>query len=146
MSIDPGKTASNGVFPATQWTQIIEAARDSEPAAVHRALEAFCLEYSDAIVAFLIWRGCTPTDAQDLAQEFLSAQVLRDWDRADTLIHRARRESGHRFRSFLGTALANFHVDWQRAAMAAKRGGGKVFSFDDLLDSGAQLVAPSSKR
>ncbi len=84
--------------------------------------------------------GKSPADAQDLAQEFLSAQVLRDWDRADTLVHRARRESGHRFRGFLGTALANFHIDWQRAAMAIKRGGGKVFSFDELLDSGAQIV------
>ena len=49
----------------------------------------------------------------------------------------------NRFRIFLGTALANFHIDWRRAAIAEKRGGGKVISLNELVESGVQVTDPT---
>jgi len=139
MSTEPGQVPSGSGFPATQWTQIIEAVHGVDPDVVRRALEAFCLEYAGAIQGFLIRRGCSEADAKDWTQEFLYAHVLRDWDNADTIVHRARRQSGHRFRSFLSSALIYFLTDRQRAANAAKRGGGRLSSLDEAVEGGLQV-------
>lgn len=129
-------------FPTTQWTGILEPARDANPEVSRQALEAFCLEYHRAIQVFLMRRGCTEEEARDLGHDFLYAHVLRDWDLADTLVHRARRDRGSRFRGFLGTALVHFLVDHRRSQKTRKRGEGKVGSIEDLPDSGAALSDP----
>ncbi|MCC7375739.1 MAG: hypothetical protein IT581_13865 [Verrucomicrobiales bacterium] len=139
MSTESGPASPRGAFPPTQWTLIIEAAHAEDPDAVRRALENFCLQYVEAIRIFLMRRGCSQVDAEDLTQEFLYSDVLKDWDQADTIIHRARRQSGHRFRSFLSSALIFFLTDRHRATNAAKRGGGRVVSLDEVVETGVQV-------
>lgn len=139
MSSDQAPAPGGAGYRTTLWTQVIEAARNPDPGAARQALEDFCLGYHDAIRGFLIRKGCSEADGQDLAQEFLYGHVIKDWDEADTIVHRARRESGNRFRSFLSTALIHFLTDRHRARGAEKRGGDKEVSLDQAIDEGAPI-------
>lgn len=135
---DPGPSRK-GYFPNTQWTQIIRPAQGDDPRAALVALQAFCEEYRGAIRSFFRGLGLTEADAEDLTQAFLHDHVVSGWENGETLVHRARREPGRRFRAFLCSALRHFLTDWQRANRAQKRGGDRVISLDGLLEEGAQV-------
>ncbi len=107
-----------GVFPATQWSMVINAGEGSESQA-RSALESLCHQYWYPLYTFLRRQGKTHHDAEDCTQEFL-ARLL-----AQNVVSKAKPERG-RFRTFLLTSLRNFMTnEWQRG-QAAKRGGGQV--------------------
>jgi RNA polymerase sigma factor (sigma-70 family) len=88
--------------------------------AKEEALEKLCRAYWMPVYAFIRRRGYSPTDAEDLAQDFfaelLSKNGFQDLDR-----------SRGKFRSFLIACLNHFLAkDW-RGRNAIKRGGGREF-------------------
>jgi RNA polymerase sigma-70 factor (ECF subfamily) len=101
-----------GVFSTTVWSTIQEA-KKGRKTAVNQILD----KYRAPIVAFLRHRGCSPDDAEDLAQEVFLVVVR------DDLLAQADRERG-RFRTFLLAIAQNVLSNSVRVRRAAKRGGG----------------------
>ncbi len=123
--------AGGGQFASTHWTQVLAAADPAHPDA-REALATLCRTYWPPLYAFARRRGYSPADAEDLTQGFF-ARLLR----LDSLAQ-VRRERG-RFRSFLLAALQHHLSDERDRARAAKRGAGKVVSFDaEVAESGYQ--------
>lgn len=85
---------------------------------VSEALEELCRVYWPPIYGELRRRGNSPTDSQDLTQEFFVRLLARQTFGA------AERQRG-RFRSFLLAALDFFLSDHWRKLNAEKRGGGQ---------------------
>jgi RNA polymerase sigma-70 factor (ECF subfamily) len=111
-------------FATTHWSVVIAAGRGDSPQAAS-ALEKLCRAYWLPIYSYVRQRGHSPHDALDLAQGFFALLLERN-DFAAANPHRGR------FRSFLLAALNHFLANQHDRAMAAKRGGGKVFiSLDD---------------
>jgi RNA polymerase sigma factor (sigma-70 family) len=90
------------------------------------ALEQLCRSYWYPLYSFARYRGLSPHDAEDLIQSFFAFLLEKD------VIARADRERG-RFRTFLLSALQNFHANERARAGSQKRGGGcAILSFDEL--------------
>lgn len=90
------------------------------------ALEQLCRAYWYPLYSFARGRGLSPHDAEDLIQSFFAFLLEKD------VIARADRERG-RFRTFLLSALQNFHANERARAGSLKRGGGHALvSFDEL--------------
>jgi RNA polymerase sigma factor (sigma-70 family) len=90
------------------------------------ALEQLCRTYWYPLYFFARGRGLSPHDAEDLIQSFFAFLLEKD------AIATADRERG-RFRTFLLTALQNFHANERARAGSLKRGGGcALVSFDEL--------------
>lgn len=111
-------------FPTTRWTLVIAAA-DPQRKESRSALVSLCEGYWYPLYAFVRKRGYSPDQAQDLIQEFF-LRVLEG-----RYLHRGDPEKG-RFRSFLLSSLKFFLADESDRDRAAKRGGGKVLSFEFL--------------
>ena len=106
-------------FTATQWTQVLLAAKQDGSDDSRRALERLCARYWPALYGFLRRQGRAPADAEDLTQGFF-AQLLEA-----NAFARADRAKG-RFRNFLLGALHRFLADEHRRAAALKRGRDQV--------------------
>lgn len=116
---------ANPVFATTRWTQIIEAARSSDPRS-GEALAEVCRVYWYPLYAYVRRQGFDEHTARDFTQEFFSRLLAKNYlDIAD-------RQRG-RFRWFLLTAFKCFLAnEWDRAN-AQKRGGGeRPLSFDAM--------------
>ncbi len=113
-----------GVFHTTHGSVVLAAREGSGPQS-EAALELLCRTYSPALYAYLRRAGHGREDAQDLAQEFLSRFVQKEW------LERLQDQRG-RFRSFLLTFLKHFLHDERRRNGALKRGGGaRLVSFEE---------------
>lgn len=103
------------MFPATQWTVVLEARGTPSPESA-AALERLCSSYWYPLYAFVRRSGHSPPDAEDLTQEFFARLLEHNW------IARADQRKG-RFRSFLLMVMKRFLAkEWERAK-ALKRGG-----------------------
>lgn len=112
-----------GHFLTTQWSIVLEAARDSPSGEV--ALERLCCNYWRPVYVFIRRRGSTPTDAEDLTQSFF-AHLL-----AKNALAKVERRKG-RFRSFLLAALTHFLTNEWAEGRTLKRGGDlQIVSLDD---------------
>jgi RNA polymerase sigma-70 factor (ECF subfamily) len=112
-------------MPATRWSLLMEAF-EGEPQQRRAALEEFCQSYWQPLYFYARRRGCSPEDAEDGVQSFLSQLVMRDYlDELRTQPHRGR------LRAYLLTGLTHFlNKQWRRDT-ALKRGGADVIvSFD----------------
>ena len=105
---------SHGVFPTTQWTQIVGAETRNETLQRER-VGAILGRYWRPVYAYLRHRGHDNETAQDLVQGFFEEVVL-----GRALIQQADPLKG-RFRTFLLTALDRYVVSVHRAARARKR-------------------------
>ncbi|MBL9171607.1 MAG: sigma-70 family RNA polymerase sigma factor [Verrucomicrobiales bacterium] len=105
-------------FPATRWTDIVAAGRDSSPAAAE-ALNRLCSTYWYPIYAYIRRKGHSDADAKDIAQGFFSHILERN------LVGTADRTKG-KFRSFLLGSLNYFMANLRDFDQAKKRGGGSV--------------------
>ena len=112
-------------FTATQWTQVLLAAKQDGSAGSQRALEQLCARYWPALYGFLRRKGHAPAEAEDLTQGFF-AQLLEE-----NAIARADRAKG-RFRNFLLGALQRFLADEHRRVAAQKRGRDKLLLASDF--------------
>jgi RNA polymerase sigma factor (sigma-70 family) len=84
------------------------------------ALEQLCRSYWQPIYAFVRRQGYSPTDAQDLTQDFF-LRLLAKKHLGDAVPAKGR------FRSFLLAAVKHFLANEWDKSRAAKRGGGLVF-------------------
>ena len=103
-------------FPVTSWSLVMSAGRGESQGDL--ALESLCRGYWPPIYAELRRRGHSPTDAQDLTQEFFACLLRRQ------SFGSADRERG-KFRSYLLGALDYFLIDRLRKDSALKRGSGE---------------------
>ena len=114
-------------FPATRWSLVVAAGRDSSPGS-DRALAELCDAYWYPVYAYLRRSGQDAEDSADLTQGFF-AELLekRYWQQAD-------RERG-RFRSFILIALRGFLSRRFERGAAQKRGGGAAPLSLDVADA-----------
>ena len=106
------------MFLTTHWSVVLAAKDKSSPESV-AALEVLCRTYWYPLYAFVRHQGHSPSDAQDLTQEFFARLLAKEFLRA------ADREKG-RFRTFLRVALRRFLANEWDYARRLKRGGGRA--------------------
>jgi RNA polymerase sigma factor (sigma-70 family) len=125
------------VFATTRWTVVLQAG-GSTSAGSAAALEDLCRAYWYPLYSFARRRGLAPHDAEDLIQSFFAFLLEKD------VIARADRERG-RFRTFLLSALQNFHANERARAGTQKRGGGRtIVSFDELQAESSYQNEPAN--
>lgn len=122
-------------FHTTRWSVVLQARADAlEDAGA--ALEMLCRLYWPPLYAYVLGRGHSAHDAQDLTQEFFSRLLAKDWLSAADPVR-------GRFRSFLLMAMKRFLAnEWDRAS-ALKRGGGSIHFVLDPQEL-AEIPAPES--
>jgi RNA polymerase sigma-70 factor (ECF subfamily) len=126
------------MFPETRWSLLAAATLHGDPAG-REALESLCRTYWPAVERFLLSRGWSPQDAEDLTQEFFAAILpSRVWQRAD-------RTRG-KFRNFLLGVLMRVLSRHQRRGQAARRGAGiTTLELDALAAAGIEFSAPDGE-
>lgn len=126
------------VFATTRWSVVLAAGHDDTSMA-RDALAYLCQTYWYPLYAYARRRGCSPQDAQDLAQEFFARLLERNW------IAQADRQRG-RFRTFLLSSMQHFMANEWHKARAQKRGGARpVLSLDDDSPERRYLLEPADK-
>lgn len=98
-------------FQTTLWSNILKVQQDDP-----EALDRFARRYRSAIVGYLLQKGHSSADAEDLTQEVF-ARILEK-----RLLQRADRSRG-RLRSLLLGVTENVVREWRRNREALKRGG-----------------------
>jgi RNA polymerase sigma-70 factor (ECF subfamily) len=115
------KTTTRGAFVTTRWSVILSGA-DSEGGEreIAAALAELCRIYWRPIFFFVVRRGYSAEDAEDLTQDFLAKILKANWlEKADP--------ARGRFRSLLLKSLQNFLNDAADRTRARKRGGEATF-------------------
>jgi RNA polymerase sigma factor (sigma-70 family) len=105
------------IFPTTQWTAVVNAAKSDEAENRQDALTALCREYWMPLYAFSRRLGNDRHDAQDLTQGFFAFLLERD------VLRTANRDLGT-LRTFLLRVFQRYISDVQDREHAQKRGGG----------------------
>jgi RNA polymerase sigma factor (sigma-70 family) len=120
------KATTRDAFVTTRWSVILSSA-DSElgERQTQAALAELCHIYWRPIFSFIVRRGYSSEDAEDLTQDFFARILKRDW------LQKADRTRG-RFRSLLLKSLQNFLNDVAARAHTRKRGGDVRFVSWDL--------------
>ena len=108
-------TQRSGLFPATQWTVVLNARDGSNEATA--ALEQLARSYWRPLYAYARSVGRGHEDASDVVQDFFASLLTRE-------SLRAIQPGETRFRSFLVRCLKNWIASGTRRDMAEKRGGG----------------------
>jgi RNA polymerase sigma-70 factor (ECF subfamily) len=121
---EPPGSQSAAWFVTTDWSVVLDA-KGNDSARANEALEKLCKIYWRPLYTFIRRNGYTPSDAQDLTQEFFSRLLSKDY-------LRHLRDQRGKFRSFLLTFVKHFLSDERAKASAQKRGGGQaVLSLED---------------
>lgn len=123
-----------GVFPATEWSTIHEAAT-SDPDRALAALERLCRKYWGPVYAFMRQRGHTSHEAEDLTQCFFVYLLEKQ------AVRKAAPEKG-RFRSFLLASAKNFLINEWDKKRRLKRGGHFDFIAFDLYEAQCKGYEP----
>ena len=126
---DPaGRRPSPGRFVTTRWSVVLSCAdAHGDKQKMQKALAELCKIYWRPVFAFIRRQGHSPSDAQDLTQDFF-VTVLKG-----QLLQRANPTRG-RFRSLVLKALQDFLRDAEAKRRAGKRGGDVQFvSWDDWI-------------
>jgi DNA-directed RNA polymerase specialized sigma24 family protein len=108
-------------FPATRWTLVRRVRAGGSHGS--QALEELCQAYWFPLYGWARRSGVQPADAEDLVQGFFGHAMRKQ------LFERADKEKG-RLRTFLLTAFRRYHRDVHDKAVALRRGGDRVVSFD----------------
>ena len=106
-------------------------ARDGKTPGANEALEALCRAYYNPVYGFVRREGYRPQEAQDLAQEFFTRFIEKDY------LESVDQQKG-KFRSFLLACLKHFLSTARIRAAAIKRGGRQSFLPLDELEEGYQ--------
>ncbi len=122
-------SAAPAAFVTTHWSVVLAARNKSSPDSA-AALEALCRTYWYPLYAFVRRQGHSPSDAEDLTQEFFARLLAKGYLQA------ADRDKG-RFRTFLRVALKRFLAnEWKRAHRLKRGAGIPAVPFD--ITSGEQ--------
>ena len=123
MPDSPQMGGAPSLFLTTHWSVVLAAKDKSSPESA-AALEVLCRGYWYPLYAFVRRQGHSPSDAQDLTQEFFARLLAKEYLQA------ADREKG-RFRTFLWVALRRFLAnEWDRARRLKRGGGHTPLSLD----------------
>ncbi len=134
------KTTTRGAFVTTRWSVVLSGA-DSEGGErqIRLALAELCRIYWRPIFFFIVRRGYSAEDAEDLTQDFFGKILKDDW------LQRADPTRG-RFRSLLLKSLQNFLNDAADRTRARKRGGDASFvSWDPWMAEAPSELTLSSE-
>ncbi len=134
---EPEQNREAAQFRTTHWSVVLAAGRSTTPDA-GAALEQLCRAYWYPLYAYVRWRGYSPEDAQDLAQEFFHRLLQKE---RLALADPAR----GRFRTFLLSSLGNFLTnEWIKViAGKARRRPGPASAA--VRKSGAALRCPTGR-
>ncbi len=124
-------------FQTTHWSLILEARNAEDPERASQALETLCNRYWAPLYHYLRRTGASPHDAQDTTQGFFAALLEKD------KLKHVCKERG-RFRSFLLTALKNFHLNERDKLKTEKRGVRYQIASLDQLKAEKQFEAESA--
>src|SRR4051812_18671040 len=103
-------------FPATQWSLVDRAARESDLPAQRQALATILQRYLPALRAHLVAaKRIAPDRADDLLQGFVADKIIEQ-----NLLAHAQQGKG-KFRSFLLVTLNRYIIDRHRADTAETR-------------------------
>jgi RNA polymerase sigma-70 factor (ECF subfamily) len=132
----PGRAGGAGLFPPTQWTDVLGARAgadvDHRREAMTRLIDGYWRP-----VFFLVRRRHDAEAARDLTQGFFAAFLERDFLQ---YVDRAR----GKFRVFLRTALDHYLADeWDRAC-AEKRGGARPHLPLDFAQVDGEASGPAA--
>lgn len=108
-------------FRNTRWS-MVQRVRGDGPEA-NRALSDFCQDYWFPLYAWCRRKGLPPSDAEDMVQGFFQKIIEK------RLLDNADAERG-KLRTYLLTILNRHINDERKKDLAARRGSGKVVSFD----------------
>lgn len=115
-------------FPATRWSIVLAASGGGQTA--RAALEELCRLYWFPLYAFARQWGCSPEDAEDETQTFLSRMAAED------LLAKAIPDRG-KLRTYLLKIFQRDLIDAHRHAHRMKRGGGIQMVPLDKMDAEA---------
>ncbi|MEZ5386994.1 MAG: sigma-70 family RNA polymerase sigma factor [Prosthecobacter sp.] len=115
----------NAAFPATRWSVVLSASAGNAEEK-REALAVLCQCYWYPLYAFARRRGLPATDAQDVTQTFFSHMLEA------RVLERLEGPERGRLRSYLLAGMQNWIARQHRDRNVAKRGGGRVVSFDAL--------------
>ena len=131
-----GPPSGSPAFSTTHWNVVLEAGQEDSPGAAE-ALERLCQTYWYPLYAFIRRKGHSPSDAQDLTQEFFARFLERKY------VALADQSRG-KFRTFLLRSLEHFLINEWAKAGAAKRGGAhRPISWDELEAERRYLLEPA---
>ena len=120
-SAENEKTTTRGAFVTTRWSVILSGADSAGgEQQIRTALAELCRIYWRPIFFFIVRRGHSAEDAEDLTQDFFRKILKGDW------LQKADPTRG-RFRSLLLKSLQNFLNDAADRTRARKRGGDASF-------------------
>jgi RNA polymerase sigma factor (sigma-70 family) len=120
-------------FPSTIWTDIASATLHGDTSAA-RALGDFYERYREPVRRFILRKGFSESDADDLTHEFF-LELMRD-----SALKKADRTRG-KFRSFLLGAAVRFLHDQIAHRNALKRGAGiEPAAIEDHAEDAALLT------
>lgn len=105
-------------FTTTHWSRVLRAQSD-DPVHARRALAELCASYRHPLEAFLRYSGMSAADAQELAQQFFTVDLVEHGR-----LRRVQKKENRRFRSWLLRALKDRVYKERRRALAQQRGGG----------------------
>ena len=129
-------TPAGAAFRTTHWSVVLTA-KDLGDVGYDRAMATLCQAYWYPVYAFIRRKGKAPHEAQDLAQEFFSRLIEKEF------LQHVDREKG-RFRTFLLTAVQRFLCNQWEHSQAQKRGGGATtVSWDHEFAENLYLKEPS---
>jgi len=111
--------AQKGFFPPTPWSLISRIRQPAHPDDQKAALNEVCTSYWPAVYAFIRHQGRSPSDSEDLTQDFFCRLV------DDEMLNGASADKG-RLRSLLAVILKRFLVDQIRRETSLKRGGNRI--------------------
>lgn len=106
-------------FEETQWSLILRA-RDEDSGISKEAISRLCNAYWFPIYSYILHKGYSRDQSQDLTQDFFVLFLEKDF--VNSVSH-----GRGKFRSFLLAATNHFLADEWRRKKSQKRGGGKVF-------------------
>jgi RNA polymerase sigma-70 factor (ECF subfamily) len=125
--------------PTTRWSLIVAATGEhADEAAAQRALNELCRMYWRPVLQFIIRKGYSLPDAQDLAQDFFLRLATPGF------LRRADPEKG-RFRALVFASLKHVLVDAGERLRAMKRGAGQqVASLEEWMEGEVVNISPGS--
>lgn len=122
---------SQGLFATTHWSVVLLAGQEGKVPEAREAFAQVYLDYWYPLYAYVRRRGNSPTDAEDITQDFF----VRLLEKKSL---QGLAQAGGRFRSFLLRSLDNFLAnEWDRRH-SQKRGEGQPLLSLNVADGEAK--------
>lgn len=126
------------LFPETRWQVLADATLDGDTAG-RVALSTLCEEYRKPILGYVLSRGYSAAEAEDIVHDFfLEMMSARMWRRAE--------KGRGRFRNFLVGSLQRMLKRRTRDENRLRRGGGDQITSLEAVAEDGQLAQEGADR